>query len=50
MSCRVWDIYLGLMSLSTRCKGYIMIGSFKDRQNQYILVGHDSALSTARYL
>ena len=37
-------IYWGLMSFSTHCRGHIMMDSFKDKTNQYIHIGQDSAL------
>ena len=37
-------IFGGLTSLSTYCTGYITMGSFKDRENKYILACQDSAL------
>ena len=42
-------IYLGLTLHSTHCMVYIMTDSFKDKENQYIVLGQDSALQTDRH-
>ena len=41
-----YDLYLSRINVgfNTHCIGYITTGSFKERGNQYTLVGQDFAL------